>query len=298
MSKKSFWVYCGLMVSMFFFSLSFVWYKEVYKYFLPITTVFLRLLISSVLLFVISKSFKKLEVPKGKDIYLFILAAIFEPFIYFLGEAFGMKWVSPSLAAIIISTIPLFSPLAAYFFLKEKISFMNFMGIVISIVGVALVIINKQAGAGSSVWGIALMFLAVLAAVGYSTVVKKISEKYNSYTIVTFQNSLGTLFFAPLFFFFDYPYFHLQGLSIAAIMSILKLSIFSSTIAWIFYTTGIRNIGVTRATMFSNLIPVFTAIFAYFILNETLDTRKMIGIVIVIAGLYISQIKRDQALLN
>ena len=40
-----------------------------------------------------------------------------------------------------------------------------------------------------------------------------------------------------------------------------------------------------------NAIPVFTAIFAYFALDEILNFQKIIGISIVICGLSLSQFK-------
>jgi drug/metabolite transporter (DMT)-like permease len=52
-----------------------------------------------------------------------------------------------------------------------------------------------------------------------------------------------------------------------------------------------RQIGAVRTQLFSNAIPIVTAIAAYFLLNEVFTSQKIIGICVVILGLFISQIK-------
>ena len=54
---------------------------------------------------------------------LFLLMALFEPFIYFLGESYGLLYVSSTVAAVIVATIPLISPLFAWYFFREKLNF-------------------------------------------------------------------------------------------------------------------------------------------------------------------------------
>jgi drug/metabolite transporter (DMT)-like permease len=51
----------------------------------------------------------------------------------------------------------------------------------------------------------------------------------------------------------------------------------------------VRKIGVARTNVFVNLIPVFTAIFAWWILNENLTLVKTVGIAVVVFGLFVSQ---------
>ncbi len=63
----------------------------------------------------------------------FILLGFFEPFLYFMGECYGMNLISPSLGAIIISLIPLIAPIPARYFFREKFSFSNYVGLFISL---------------------------------------------------------------------------------------------------------------------------------------------------------------------
>ncbi|MBI9056297.1 MAG: DMT family transporter [Labilibaculum sp.] len=291
MNKKSLLIYGSIILAMLFWSFSFVWVKIVYTVYNPITTVILRLIISTILLFVIGKGFKRIEKIEKKDRMQLLLLAFFEPFLYFMGESFGLKLVSSTLGAVIISTIPLFSPVAAYFFHREKIGIMGVVGIIISIIGVSVIIFNKNFNLIASPLGIALMFLAVGAAVGYSIVLKKLAAKYNPVSLISYQNLLGIFFFLPLFFTFDYQHFIAAKPTTEVMISILELAIFASSLAFIFFTYGLNHLGITKSNIFINAIPVFTAIFAYFVLDELLNFQKMVGITIVISGLFLSQIK-------
>lgn len=276
---------------MLFWSFSFVWIKIVYTVYNPITTVVLRLIISSFLLFLIGKGLKRIQSIDKKDRMQLMLLAFFEPFLYFLGESFGLKLVSSTLGAVIISTIPLFSPILAYFFHREKVGFMGIVGIVISVLGVSFIIFNKDLNLIASPTGVALMFLAVGAALGYSIVLKNLAAKYNPVTLISYQNLFGIILFLPLFFVFDFKHFTAAQPTAEVWIALLELAIFASSLAFIFFTYGINHIGITKTNIFINAIPVFTAVFAYFVLDEILNFQKMIGISIVICGLFLSQVK-------
>ena len=290
MSKKTFLVYACAIVAMIFWSYSFIWYKEVFVYYKPITLVLIRLIISSIFLFIVTLSLQRLDPLKRSDIKYFFLLAFFEPFMYFMGESFGVNLIPSTLAAVIVSTIPLFSPIGAYYFHNERISLMNFLGIVVSIIGVGIVIFHKGFGViDANPVGVALMFMAVLAALGYGVMIKKMAAKYNVFSVITYQNTFGILFFIPVFFIFEFNHFKTVAFSWNAVIPLLKLGIFSSTFAFIFFTYSMKNLGITKANIFTNTIPVVTAILAWIYLGEELTYVKMIGICVVIGGLFLSQ---------
>ncbi len=234
---------------------------------------------------------KKLKRLHLKDFKWFVLLAFFEPFLYFMGESFGLQVVSSTVGAVIVSTIPLFSPITDRLFFKSRISAMNIAGIVISFAGVLFIIFEDGFNLTAPLYGILLVFLAVFAALGYSVVLKKIPKSYNAVSIITYQNMIGIFFFLPLFFTYEWEHFISTTITSTSIWAVVQLAIFASSLAFIFFTYGMRIIGITKANVFVNLIPVFTAIFAYFILGELLNVQKIVGIIIVVGGVFISQLK-------
>ncbi len=292
MKNQNLKYYGAALLAMFFWSFSFVWFKIAYKAYEPMTVVLFRLTISAAIMFAFSKAIGKLQPIKKEDIRWMILLSFFEPFMYFMGESFGLKYVSSTVAAVIIATIPLFTPIAAWYFHKEKLSWSNVLGLTISFMGVSLVVLNQSFGLSASPLGIALEFIAVLSTIGYAIILKKLTGGYNGFTIVSYQNFIGLFMFLPFWLIFESSKTLQTPFNSEAFIAIIKLAIFASIIAFILYTYSIRNIGINKSSMFINAIPVFVAILAFFILGDELGTQKIIGITIVIAGLFIAQLKR------
>lgn len=277
-------------LAMTFWALTFVWIKIAFQWYRPVEIVLLRLVLASFLLFLTSLIMKHREVPARKDVLHFMLVAFFEPFCYFMGEANGMQFVSPTLGSLIISTIPLVTVLGAGIFLKEKVSFWLFLGLIISFIGVAAL-----AAESDEIWatakGIALLLVAVIGGMFYGITVRSLTLKYQALTIVSWQSFFGVIYFLPFFLINDAGHFFAMQHSIKGLMTISMMSIFASVGAFLLYTGVIRELGVIRSNLFTNLIPVFTAILAFVILGDTPNARSFIGISLVILGLIISQSK-------
>ncbi|MFO7658275.1 MAG: DMT family transporter [Bacteroidales bacterium] len=287
--KKFIFIYLGLLLAMLCWALTFIWYKQAYPVVSPISLVTLRLLIAVVLLFIIVKVSKRLDVISKKDIPGFLLLAFFEPLVYFLGESYGLKYISSTLASLMVATIPLITPFAAYYIFKEKLSPGNYLGIIISVIGIALIIQTGQGNFVSTPLGVSLMLMAVFSTIGFSVYVKKLSPKYNTLTIVFYQNFIGLLFFIPLFILVDKSSLLKTNVPFSNILPVIYLAVFGSIVAFVLFINSIRYIGIARANVFTNLIPVFTAILSYFILHEQFNGKKIAGIIVVMAGLFLSQ---------
>ena len=277
-------------LSMIFWSFSFVWIKIVYEAYGPLTTVLFRLLISSGLMLVFTILSRKLQKIQPGDFKMFVLLAFFEPFLYFMGESYGLKYVSSTVASVIVATIPLFSPIAAWYFYKEKLSRTNLFGLVITFFGVSLVVFDTSFNFTASPLGVALEFFAVFGAIGYASVLKGISHRYNTFTIFTYQNLIGAVFFLPFWLIFEMNDFTQVAFNAKAFWAIIKLAIFASTFAFILFTYSVRNMGINKSNTFINVIPICVAVFAYIILGDRLNFHQMVGIAIVISGLFLAQI--------
>ncbi|MCY1720319.1 DMT family transporter [Prolixibacteraceae bacterium Z1-6] len=292
MKNKDFLAIGSALGAAFFWSFSFVWFKIAFLAYKPITVVLFRLAISAVLITVIAWSLKRLQKPTRKDLRLFLLMAFFEPFIYFLGESYGLKYVSSTVAAVIVATIPLLSPIAAWYFHKEKVNRMNVAGLIFSFVGVGLVVLNGKFQFDASPLGVGLEFVAVFAAIAYAIVLKSLASRYNTLTIIAYQNVIGMILFLPIWLVLDFNDFIHTPFHPQAFRAILLLAVFSSTLAFVFFTQSVRQMGVTKANTYINLIPVFVAILAYILLKDELGMQKIIGILVVVTGLFLSQLKK------
>jgi len=274
---------------MIIWAFSFIWTRVAIHSFPPMTLIMLRLIIASVLLYLVAKAGRKFQPLRRQDFKFFLLLAFFEPFLYFVGETFGLTMVESTLAAVIVSTIPLFAPLLAYVVLRERVGWASIGGIIVSLIGVFFVIYEPTGGFQANPWGVALMFLAVFSAICYATILRKIPTHYTTYNVIFYQSLLGLVFFIPTFFLTDFS--NIQSIKITneGIMSLLMLGVFASVVAFVLFAGAVRQVGVTRTNVFVNLIPVFTAVFSWMLLDEKLTLIKWFGILIVVFGLFVSQ---------
>ena len=282
-------VYFYPLAAMLFWGMSFVWSSILLRYFPPVTIIFFRLILSSCFLFLIAFLLKMREKVQRSDFLLFFMSAVFNPFLYFLGENFGLKYSSSTIASVVIATIPVFSPVVAFFFLRERLSALNFAGLFIAFGGIILMLVTKNMSLTVDKRGIIFLSGAVVAALVYSVLVRKLTFRYSPITIISWQNLIGIFLFLPIFLVFDVPFLKVIPLTYEIISSFLFLSILASSLSFVFYTKSIQQLGMAKANIFSNLIPVFTAGFSFMILSEEITHRKIAGIVLVIAGVYISQ---------
>jgi drug/metabolite transporter (DMT)-like permease len=226
---------------------------------------------------------------KKEDRKLFLMLALFEPFLYFLGESFGLTYVSATVCSVLISTIPVFATIGAWLLFKERLKIINYAGIILSFAGVLVFILNKDGGISFNIKGLGLLMFAVLSAVGYNLTLSRLVGSYSPVYIVNVQNIIGAVLFLPLFLIFDYHHFINTPFTFKMFKPIIELAVFASCGAFILFAYSVRNMGITKANVFSNMIPVLTALFSFILMGEKLTFQNITGMVIVIAGLFMSQ---------
>lgn len=289
---------------MIIWGLSFIWSSQTYKSLNPTATIFLRLVIATAFFSAILFSFRLNEKIRREHLKLFAVAALFEPFLYFIFEGYGLIYTTPIISSAIIAMIPLVTPIAAAIFLKERLSAMNIVGLIVSFTGVIVMLLNKDMEFSASPLGIMFLFLTVLVAVGYSIALIKLTHLYKPMTVTWMQNIIGMIYFIPLVFIMEKFMPSDFGNVRAYIVPLVCLGIFCSAIAYALWAYAYSKLGASKANVYTNLIPVFTAIFSYIILifnrdnmdisdieAYELNVQKIAGIALVVGGLFLSQKK-------
>jgi drug/metabolite transporter (DMT)-like permease len=279
---------------MLFWGLSFIWSSVLLQYYQPVTIIFIRLIISSAFLFAIIHFFWSDERIERKDYKLILLSALFNPFLYFLGENYGLKYSTPTISAVIIATIPVFSPLIAYLSFREKLTPVNFVGIAVSFGGVILMLITGNLTLAADIRGVLFLFGAVFAALLYSVTLRKLTAKYSALVLIAWQNLIGIFLFLPFFLLFEAKSITEVTITGEIIISMMLLAILASSVSFVFFAHSVKLLGISKTNIFSNLIPVFTAIFSYFLLSEEFTIQKIAGILLVIGGVYLSERSKKQ----
>ncbi|MBN2727471.1 DMT family transporter, partial [Candidatus Mcinerneyibacteriota bacterium] len=140
--------------------------------------------------------------------------------------------------------------------------------------------------------GLLLLLFAVISGIGYSIVAKRLSHRYRPLTIVRIQNMIGGFYFLPFMVFFEWKATMEASPPLSVLLNLVMLAVFGSSLAFILVTISIREIGISKTNIFTNIIPIITAVSAYFLLGEGFSDRKLIGMSIIISGLFLSQYQK------
>ena len=272
--------------------MSYIWTDKLIALNIPIFYfVFVRILLAGLVLFLFNSAYGRIKRIQRKDVPKFLLLAFFEPFIYFICETYGLKVTgSPTLSAMIIATIPIFSIGAGMIFFKEKVNFVNIIGISLSLVGIVMVAMAKGELGENFIWGIILLLIAVISEVGHASITKSLAGNYSSQIIVMYQFLIGAVYLFPLFIWKGIGEFNVETyFSPEVWYPLICLAILCSSLAFSLWVSTIKNLGVAKSSIFSALIPVAAAIIAWVLGHEYLNSRQWIGIVVSSIGVILSQ---------
>ncbi len=285
-------VYIASIVAITLWGMSYIWTDKLIARNIPIFYfVFVRIFLAGVILFLFNTAYSRIKRIQKQDWPKFLLLAFFEPFIYFLCETYGLKLTgSPTLSALVIATIPIFSIGAGMVFFKEKVNFVNIIGILLSLAGIVMVAMAKGALGEHFIWGVALLLVAVISEVGHASITKSLSGNYNSQTIVMYQFLIGSVYLLPLFLWKGLDGFNKEVYFSGDVWyPLLCLSILCSSLAFSLWVSTIKSLGVAKSSIFSALIPVAAAIIAWILGHELLNSRQWTGIAISTVGVVLSQ---------
>lgn len=290
-------IYIASLFAITLWGMSYIWTDQLIEAGVSVFYfVFVRIFLAGIILFLFNSAYARIKRIQKQDIPKYLLLAFFEPFIYFICETIGLKMTgSPTLSAMVIATIPIFSIGAGIIFFKEKINGVNIIGILLSLIGIVMVAMAKGEVGENFIWGIILLLVAVISEVGHASITKSLSGNYSSQTIVMYQFLIGSVYLFPLFLWKGLDGFDKKiYLSAEVWYPIICLAILCSSLAFSLWVSTIKNLGVAKSSIFSALIPVTAAIIAWILGHEMLNSRQWIGIAISSFGVILSQYSKKK----
>ena len=289
--------YLAILVTVFFWGMSFLWSDAILDQGVPVFVfIFIRMVLAATALLLFSLLTGRLQRIRRGDWKWFAAMTAFEPFLYFLGETFGLKITgSPTLCSVIIATIPVFTLIVGQIFFKEKLSHLNRVGIFVAVAGVIAFILIGGNLHTDYLYGIAVLFLAVIGSTGYTAICKKLVDKqYNPFTIVTWQFILAAGYFLVPFLFAGLPHWDPVFLTWPVMRPLLELALLCSGVAFVLYAACVEKIGMTRTTVFLPIVAIVSAVAATLMGQDELHPLQMVGIVVAMAGVVMAQYTKTE----
>jgi len=264
---------------------SFIAMKAAMTAFSPMFIVFARLALGATLMLWLLRK-QGGVIPPRRDMAPILFMTLCEPCLYFTFEAKALQYTQAAQAGMITAMLPLMVTAAAAFFLKERMGARSLFGLFLAVVGVVCISLagKESAGAPNPLLGNFLEFLAMVSAMGYIITAKTLGERHSPLFLTAMQAIMGTIFFAPVLFFVPLP----DSFPFMPSLAVVFLAVGVTFAAFVLYNYGVSKVEASRASVFINLIPVFTLVMAWLFLDERLTPGQYLGVAVVFCGVFLS----------
>ena len=196
-------------------------------------------------------------------------------------------------AVLVLAVIPAVTIILSSLMKIDKTNNFQIFGLILSIIGVGSIISNGNIQKIISLSfnkGDLWMLVCVLTWSLYSTLLKKNKFNFSQFTLIQLMVSVGILFLIPQYFYeqsiglevnYNKPFF----------LILFYVVIFPAIAAYYCWQKGVEIIGPNRATMFVQLMPLFSSVMAIIIFNEKFEIYHFVGATFIVSGIYLSNKK-------
>ncbi|MCX7781570.1 MAG: DMT family transporter [Negativicutes bacterium] len=224
-----------------------------------------------------------------------ILVSIAGFFVFQLFFTVGVEKTTAGNASLLLGLLPVSVAFLNTVFKLEKISLPLFSGIVLTLAGVALIVLGsgKEFSLANNHLIGAAMLLAAQTGYGYYTIFsKELTQKYSTYQITTYVMALTTALFTAI----SLPRMAVMDWSAVppvAWISILYSGVFALCLSNFLWIWGIGKLGSTKASLYNNISPLFAIAAGCLFLDEIFGWLQFAGAVLIFLGLYVTRTKGE-----
>ena len=198
-------------------------------------------------------------------------------------------------AVLVLAAIPVATIIFSSYMNIEKTNNFQLFGLFLSIIGIGSIISNGDIQKIISLnfnKGDVWMLVCVITWALYSTLLKKNKFKFSQFTLIQLMVSAGLIFLIPQLF-----YEKSIGLEVnfnkAFFIILFYVVVFPAIAAYYCWQKGVEIIGPNRASMFIQLMPLFSAVMAVIIFREKFELYHFAGAAFIVSGIYLSNIKTN-----
>lgn len=195
--------------------------------------------------------------------------------------------------ALMQSIMPAVIMLGAFLFLRQPMSLLQWVGMVLAFIGAITVASQGDLGRLASLSlniGDAMMLLAGLFYSAYSLMLRDRPAMPNIVFFTAIACSAAGS--ALIYLLGDMAYHGLNAPTAKGWLILLYIAVFPSLLAQIFFIRAVELIGAGRAGLFSNLVPIFGAGFAVLFLNESFALFHAAALIMILGGISLSEFGR------
>ncbi|AXC13942.1 Permease of the drug/metabolite transporter (DMT) superfamily [Acidisarcina polymorpha] len=245
----------------------------------PQHLVLLRLLTASGA-FILIAPFARIRVPKPRHLPSLLLLGLIGIGGYNLALSYGETHVPSGTASLLVNCAPVITALLAMFFLKERIRPRAWLGLIVSLGGVAVVVTTLNSRVALDPWALLVVLAAALQAV-FFVLQKRLLASYRPLELTCYSMWSGTL--ASLFFL---PGFvnACRTSPLHATLSVVYLGVFPAAFAYLTWAVVLSRLPASKAGSLLYIVPLLAFVIAWFWLGERPQISTLCGGVLALAG--------------
>ena len=211
--------------------------------------------------------------------------------LYYLLENIALTYTLASNVGVIISVAPFFTAILAHLLphSRETLRPQFFVGFLVAMAGIVLISFGGSKLALNPM-GDLLAVLAALVWAVYSLLTKQIGSFDHPLILSTRRIFFyGILFMLPALYFFDFQLDFSRFANATYLWNILYLGFGASALCFVTWNFAVKQLGAVKTSVYIYMIPVITVITSVLILHEPLTVFSLIGTVLTLLGLFLSE---------
>jgi drug/metabolite transporter (DMT)-like permease len=224
--------------------------------------------------------------PASKDLLRFFASAVFGVAINQIFFFKGISLTSPILGSVIMTSTPIAVLIISYFLIKEKITWLKFIGILIGGTGAVMLITSQGTDFSDSTFKGNLFILT--NAVSYSiylVIVKPLMTKYDSLTVIKWVFLFGSFLVIP-FGFGDLISSNWSSFDYSIWLSIGYIIIGSTFLAYLLNLWSLKSVSPSVVGYYIYLQPIFATIIAVIFRGDDLTLSHVILSIMIFSGVF------------
>jgi drug/metabolite transporter (DMT)-like permease len=286
--RASLWVETSLLLTVFFFGTNFVAVKHVVEIVPPILFAALRFTSAGLLLWLLLRLVEPESRLERKDFLPVLGLGVVGITLTQSVFTVGVSMTTAANTALIYSTAPVWGMLLGFVLALERPRLSGVAGVVLCLVGVALIVYGGLSFSGTSLAGDALILAAAVFWGSYTVLSLFLLRRYSPLALATYAILLGGLAAFPLSA-FDFGRLDVAALDRSVWFAAAYSCLLSSAFGFAAWQTGVSRIGANRVLVYQYLVALIGVIAGILILGEGFGLQQMIGAAVILAGVYLAR---------
>ncbi len=257
----------------------------------PATIIWIRFGIGVLILGATVLARRQFAVPAAGDLGMLALLGFVGVTFHQWLQATGLQTTRATNTAWIVATIPVFTALLGWLFLKEKMGWFRVGGIAVAALGVLLIVSNGNLGSlftgGFGAIGDLLILISALNWAVYTILSRRELARHPAARMMFYVMLFGWLFTCIWIFTIGPGLDEIPTLTSKGWMAILVLGIFGSGFAYIAWYDALQEIPASQLGVFINIEPLITIVLAAMMINEPITAVSLLGGAIIILGVWL-----------